>query len=191
MPPQVTAASRRQPEVISECGIDGHASPAGLVCSLAQTVLTSGTSLARFVRSSMQSCKGPPNADQSEGPPDASYVIPADVVSALQDDLNTPLALAGIHAAADAVFAADTPEQVLRTTGALKAAGRLLGLLQADPGVWFQGDGDAAIDALIAERLEARAAKDFERADQIRDDLAARGIVLEDGAGGTTWRREG
>lgn len=126
-----------------------------------------------------------------EGPPDASYVIPADVVSALQDDLNTPLALAGIHAAADAVFAAETPGEVLRTTGALKAAGRLLGLLQSDPGVWFQGDGDAAIDALIAERLEARAAKDFERADQIRDDLAARGIVLEDGAGGTTWRREG
>ena len=129
--------------------------------------------------------------EDGEGPPDASYVIPADVVSALQDDLNTPLALAGIHAAADAVFAADTPEEVLRTTGALKAAGRLLGLLQADPGVWFQGDGDAEIDALIAERLEARAAKDFERADQIRDDLAARGIVLEDGAGGTTWRREG
>ncbi|MEK9901609.1 MAG: DUF815 domain-containing protein, partial [Rhodospirillaceae bacterium] len=129
--------------------------------------------------------------EDGEGPPDASYVIPADVVSALQDDLNTPLALAGIHAAADAVFAAETPGEVLRTTGALKAAGRLLGLLQSDPGVWFQGDGDAAIDALIAERLEARAAKDFERADQIRDDLAARGIVLEDGAGGTTWRREG
>ena len=49
----------------------------------------------------------------------------------------------------------------------------------------------ASYDALIAERLEARAAEDFERADQIRDELAAQGIVLEDGAGGTTWRREG
>ena len=125
------------------------------------------------------------------GPKDTSYVVPADVVSALQDDLNTPLALAGLHVAADAVFAAETPADVLRATGALKAAGRLLGLLQTDPEVWFQGDGDAAIDALIAERIAARAAKDFARADEIRDELTAQGVVLEDGAGGTTWRREG
>ena len=129
--------------------------------------------------------------DGEEGPKDISYVIPADVVSALDDDLNTPLAIAGLHVAADAVFAAETPEDVLRTTGALKAAGRILGLLQADPEVWFQGDGDAAIDALIAERIAARTAKDFARADEIRDELTAQGIVLEDGAGGTTWRREG
>ncbi|MEP4379518.1 MAG: cysteine--tRNA ligase [Alphaproteobacteria bacterium] len=129
--------------------------------------------------------------DGEEGPKDISYVIPAEVVSALQDDLNTPLAIAGLHVAANAVFAAETPEQVLRATGALKAAGRLLGLLQMDSEVWFQGDGDAAIDALIAERIAARAAKDFARADEIRDELTAQGIVLEDGAGGTTWRREG
>jgi cysteinyl-tRNA synthetase len=66
-----------------------------------------------------------------------------------------------------------------------------MGLLQADPEVWFQGDGDAAIDALIAERIAARATRDFARADEIRDELTAQGIVLEDGAGGTTWRREG
>jgi len=89
------------------------------------------------------------------------------------------------------VFAAETPADVLRTTGALKAAGRFLGLLQTDPEVWFQGDGDAAIDALIAERIAARGAKDFARADEIRDELTAKGVVLEDGAGGTTWRREG
>ena len=129
--------------------------------------------------------------DGEEGPKDISYVIPADVVAALEDDLNTPLAIAGLHVAADAVFAAETPEQVLRATGALKAAGRLLGLLQMDAATWFQGDGDAAIDALIAERIAARAAKDFARADEIRDELTAQGIVLEDGAGGTTWRREG
>jgi cysteinyl-tRNA synthetase len=125
------------------------------------------------------------------GPKDASYVVPADVVAALQDDLNTPLALTGLHIAADAVFAAETPADVLRTTGALKAAGRFLGLLQTDPEVWFQGEGDAAIDALIAERIAARGAKDFARADEIRDELTAKGVVLEDGAGGTTWRREG
>jgi cysteinyl-tRNA synthetase len=129
--------------------------------------------------------------DGEEGPKDISYVIPADVVSALEDDLNTPLAIAGLHVAADAVFAAETPEEILRATGALKAAGRLLGLLQMEPEIWFQGDGDAAIDALIAERIAARSAKNFARADEIRDELTAQGIVLEDGAGGTTWRREG
>jgi cysteinyl-tRNA synthetase len=132
-----------------------------------------------------------PALDGEEGPKDISYVIPADVVAGLRDDLNTPLAIAGLHVAADAVFAAETPEDVLRTTGALKAAGRIMGLLQADPEVWFQGDGDAAIDALIAERIAARATRDFARADEIRDELTAQGIVLEDGAGGTTWRREG
>ena len=67
-----------------------------------------------------------------------------------------------------------------------------LGLLQSDPERWFKGTGsddDSAIDALIKERLVARANKDFARADQIRDDLAARGLILEDRAGGTTWRR--
>ena len=56
--------------------------------------------------------------------------------------------------------------------------------------MWFQGDGDAAIDGLIAERNAARASKDFSRADEIRDELDSQGIVLEDSAGGTTWRRE-
>ncbi|MBS28359.1 MAG: cysteine--tRNA ligase [Alphaproteobacteria bacterium] len=120
-----------------------------------------------------------------------AHAVPNDVSDAVYDDLNTPLALSGLHAAADAAFAAETPEDVAAATGALKAAGELLGLLQQDPEVWFQGDGDAAIDALIAERIAARDAKDFARADEIRDQLAADGIVLEDGPGGTTWRREG
>ena len=120
-----------------------------------------------------------------------AHAVPNDVSDAVYDDLNTPLALSGLHAAADAAFAAETPEDVAAATGALKAAGELLGLLQQDPEVWFQGDGDAAIDALIAERIAARDSKDFARADEIRDQLAADGIVLEDGPGGTTWRREG
>jgi cysteinyl-tRNA synthetase len=120
-------------------------------------------------------------------------VIPKGVLDGLSDDLNAPLALTGVHAAADAVFAADKDGDAAALAvaiGALKAAGSLLGLLQHDPQLWFQGDGDEAIDALIEERNAARADKDFARADEIRDQLDAQGIVLEDGAGGTTWRRE-
>ncbi len=120
--------------------------------------------------------------------------IPDGVVDGLNDDLNTPAALAAIHAAADAVFAADHEgdrDAADAAADRLKAAGQLLGILQAEPGTWFQGDGDEAIDALVAERTAARADRNFARADEIRDELLAQGIVLEDGAGETTWRREG
>jgi cysteinyl-tRNA synthetase len=63
-------------------------------------------------------------------------------------------------------------------------------LFNVTPAAWFQGDGDnARIDALINERRAARVAKDFARADDIRKALEAEGILLEDNASGTTWRR--
>ena len=67
----------------------------------------------------------------------------------------------------------------------------MLGLLQQAPDAWFRGGADdaAAIEAAIAERLAARKSKNFARADAIRADLAAKGILLEDGPKGTTWRR--
>jgi len=97
------------------------------------------------------------------------------VVEALFDDLNTPLALSRLSQLDGA---------------ALKASAGLLGLLESSSEEWFQGDGDsAAIEARVAERVEAKKTLDFATADRIRDELKAEGILLEDGPGGTTWRR--
>ncbi len=73
------------------------------------------------------------------------------------------------------------------------AGGAMLGLLQQNPESWFKWGAsdidDAEIKALIVKRKEARDAKDFTESDRIRDELAAAGIVLEDSASGTSWKR--
>jgi cysteinyl-tRNA synthetase len=120
-------------------------------------------------------------------PPVGEAEIPAAVLDALCDDLNTPLAISAMHALADAAMAGDA-----KASAGLRAAGAVLGLLGATPAAWFRGgtgDDGAAIEAAIAARLAARKARDYARADAIRDELAQRGILLEDGAAGTTWRR--
>jgi cysteinyl-tRNA synthetase len=73
----------------------------------------------------------------------------------------------------------------------LRTAGSLLGLLQQSPEAWFRGgfSDTTYIQSAIAERLAARKEKDFARADGIRAELAIKGILLEDGPNGTTWRR--
>ncbi|MEO9191223.1 MAG: cysteine--tRNA ligase, partial [Acetobacteraceae bacterium] len=112
-------------------------------------------------------------------------VVPLMVMEALCDDLNTPLAIAKMHVFADEVFAGGS-----WAASGLRAAGDVLGLLPQTPNMWFRGDADAVeIEAAIAERRAARASRDFARADAIRDQLSARGILLEDSPLGTTWRR--
>ncbi len=115
---------------------------------------------------------------------------PAGLVAALCDDLNTPQALAELsRLATEANKAKDADKPRLK--GELLAGGALMGLLQQDPDQWARGDdSDAArIDALVAERIAARKAKDFAKADQIRNDLAAEGVEIMDGPQGSTWRK--
>lgn len=115
--------------------------------------------------------------------------LPAAFLAALCDDLNTPLAIAELHAMATAALAGNKDAAV-----DLLASGRTIGLLMQEPEAWFRGEAgdgpsEAEIDALIAERLAARTAKDFARADAIRKELSDKGVMLEDGSSGTTWRR--
>jgi len=111
--------------------------------------------------------------------------IPAAILEALCDDLNTPGAISGLHGLADAALAGDA-----NAASGMLAAGKILGLFNQGPKDWFRGDADALkIEALIAERKAARAQRNFARADEIRKSLEAEGILLEDTAGGTIWRK--
>ena len=117
------------------------------------------------------------------------------VLLALLDDMNTPEAIAALHAAASTLNKSADPQEIAMAKAELKVGGRLLGILDADPEAWFTDAVDEdelaaeKIDALIEERSAAKASRDFQRADQIRDDLEAQGVVLEDGPDGTQWRR--
>ena len=114
--------------------------------------------------------------------------------TALLDDLNTPKAIAALHASCKALNKADA-KTAATCKGELLAMGRLMGLLGSDPEQWFTESSSSAaltpedIEQRLAARLEARARKDFAAADAVRDELQAAGIELEDGPKGTTWRR--
>ena len=128
-------------------------------------------------------------AEKAAGTP-----VPARVAVALDDDLNTPLAIAALYEILTELNKSSDAEEKARLQNALIAGGAVLGLLQQDAEAWLQGGSDndaAAIEAQIAARNAARKAKNFAEADRIRTDLALKGILLEDGAGGTTWRRAG
>ena len=127
----------------------------------------------------------------------ALSVTDSRVFLALRDDMNTPEAIAALHAAASILNKSDDAQEIALAKAELIVGGGLLGLLQADPEAWFTnsvgsvGPSAEEIDSLVEERIAAKLNRDFERADQIRDDLEAQGVVLEDGPDGTQWRRRG
>ncbi len=135
--------------------------------------------------------------DQVKDIPAAGAVAPAAVVAALDDDLNTPVAMAEIANILRLLNAATTDAEKARAKGELLAAGAMLGVLQQAPAAWLKGQAstsavDAAhVDDLIMKRNAARKARDFKEADRIRDEIAALGVIIEDRADGTHWRRTG
>jgi cysteinyl-tRNA synthetase len=128
--------------------------------------------------------------NELQGIPVTETDIPEAFQEALADDLNTPKAYAELNVLAKRAAEEKTPA----AKSALLKAGNVLGFLQQDPAAWLGYTGgetkeNAEIDALVQERQAARAAKNFPRSDEIRDELARRGVALEDTADGPKWRR--
>ncbi len=116
---------------------------------------------------------------------------------AMDDDFNTPEALAAMFDLVREINKAriGDAQKAAHMAAELKRMGSILGILQDDPEQWLRGGNaeglqDEEIETLIQQRLDAKAGKNWAEADRIRDELKSKRIVLEDGAGGTTWRRE-
>ncbi|MDG2951872.1 cysteine--tRNA ligase [Exercitatus varius] len=126
-------------------------------------------------------------------PAEDQYVI--DFKNAMDDDFNTPGALAVLFELAREINKLKTEDQAKanRLASRLKQLAAVLGLLEQDPETFLQGDAAtdevSKIEALIKRRNEARAEKNWADADAARDALKEMGVVLEDGANGTTWRK--
>ncbi len=116
----------------------------------------------------------------------------SEFMAALDDDLNTPLAIRRMQHLAQDIFKASHEAERKEYASQLKACGDLIGILQQDVSEWFQGcDADqTVINDLIEKRRLAKINRNFNEADDIRSQLNDMGIDLEDSKSGTTWRRK-
>jgi cysteinyl-tRNA synthetase len=120
--------------------------------------------------------------------------VPTDVLKALENDLNTPEALAALHALADRAYKASEPAERLEIREQILAAGKLLGLFQMSPEKWFRGmiapEDRPEIERWIEHREQARRNKNFKLSDAVRDRLRTLfWIEIEDTPQGPKWRR--
>ncbi|HZV85004.1 MAG TPA: DALR domain-containing protein, partial [Brevundimonas sp.] len=120
---------------------------------------------------------------------------PADFLKAIEDDINTPGAMAALFALSSEIergMTAGDHATVARAKGQLVAAAAIMGVLQAEPATWFDAGSDdafkAEVEALLDQRSAARASKDWPEADRIRDRLNALNVIVMDGPAGATWR---
>ncbi|MEG3591966.1 MAG: cysteine--tRNA ligase [Pseudomonadota bacterium] len=128
-----------------------------------------------------------------EGAPQDTEV-PSEFLQALGNDLNTPKAIQYLQKVANTINTDNEKRQ--ENVGKLRAAGNFMGLLEHAPSEWFkwaskdeENISDSDVEELIEKRNHARMTKNFEVSDMIRADLKAKGVVLEDSEGKTTWRR--
>ena len=118
-------------------------------------------------------------------------------MQAMKDDFNTPVALAAMFDLVRELNRAreENSDKAAGLAAQLKYLGDILGILQEDPetflkgGITTEGPGDEEIESMIQQRIQARADRNWAEADRIRDELVNLGIILEDGASGTSWRR--
>ena len=137
--------------------------------------------------------------DLSSAEPDAQATWRARFNAAMDDDFNTPEALAVLQNLASDINCSDDPAYRSGLGQNLRELGGILGLFQSAPDSYLKRQGlsessdtlgDEAINSLVAERDQARANRNWEESDRIRDELARYGVVIEDGTAGSTWRRE-
>jgi cysteinyl-tRNA synthetase len=156
-----------------------------------QLVEESAQKLDRMYGALRDAGVGGPSSEGAAEPPRA-------VLAALEDDLNTPEAIAELFGVARAANKAADPAERAVLAHSLRSGAALLGLLERDPAAWFAGAAapeqagglaEAEIDALLARREALRRERKFAEADAIRDRLAQGGILIEDVAGGSRWRR--
>jgi len=113
--------------------------------------------------------------------------LPQAFVDAMNDDFNTAEAVAILFETCRAL----NKQYDEKLAASFVAMSQMLNILNLEPDVWFQGDdvNATAVETLVLARDEAKKAKDYAKADAIRDELLAQGIVLEDSAEGTRWKK--